>query len=225
MSNLPNWIWNLIASVLSAVAIFTAYHIFFLDQPRREISVTLEPPIPLVSIEELTKEELAKQEFKIFYKDELLENTNVYTLNSKMVNSGNEPIEEEDYSESIRFIFGEDDKLISVSSTSEPDHIRISLTKISDNEAEVNKILLNQGDKIYSRFLVQSKDSMIMTKSLKIKARIKGISQIKKTIEKPEVGPITLEQVPTSFYIMGILFGMSSLLIKDIIKRFLKTKE
>ena len=221
MLRLPNWIWNLIASVLSAAAIFAAYHVFFLDQPRRGITVILEPPIPLISIEELTKQELVNQEFKIFYKDELLENTNIYTLNSKMVNSGNEPIEEEDYSESIKFVFDKADKLISVSSTSEPDGIKISLRKVSDNEAEANRVLLNQGDQIYSRFLVQSKNSMLITQALKVTARIKGINQIEKIIEKSAVES-EIERIASRqmliYIISGTLVGIFSFIFRDIIK-------
>ena len=173
---------SLVSIIISIVAIFAAYHIFFLDQPKREITVNLNPPIPLINIQESSK-----HEFKIFYQDKFLETINVYILNGEIINSGNQPIEKDDYVKPIKFIFNQDDKLISVSSRSEPSDIEMILTKLSDNEVSTNKVLLNPQDKVYTSFLIQSSDYALITKKLNIRTRIKGISEIKKNIESSEI--------------------------------------
>ena len=217
MSRIPDWFWSFISSALSVITIFTTYHIFFLDQPRREITVNLEPPIPLISLKESVNQEL-----RIFYKERPLESSNIYTLNSQIVNSGNEPIEEEDYSKPIKFIFNQNDKLISVSSKFEPDNITVRLIKISDNEAELDELLLNQGDKIYSTFLVQSKNHTLITKNLNITARIKGINQIKKIVEEPRNK--TKSSKVTWFWFLLFCGTIIAVFIGEFIKRVILSR-
>lgn len=71
---------SLVTIIVSLTAIFASYHIFLLSQPKREITFNLNPPISLINIKESSK-----HEFKIFYKDELLETTNIYILNGEMI--------------------------------------------------------------------------------------------------------------------------------------------
>ena len=49
-SILSSLIISLVSIIVSIIVIFAAYHIFFLNQPKREITVNLNPPISLINI-------------------------------------------------------------------------------------------------------------------------------------------------------------------------------
>src|SRR4051812_31834116 len=130
MKSLHKYFWQLLTTILTLLAIFAAYNIFFLGQPRKELQVIIDPPISLVDIQPE-----ASQDIQISYKGESV--NKIFLLQIQIKNTGNQPIAETDYSRLLSFTLSPEYKLANVTVvSSQPANIGMSVTKISEQVAQ-----------------------------------------------------------------------------------------
>jgi hypothetical protein len=183
MTSLRKYFWQLLTTILTLLTIFAAYNIFFLGQPKKELLILIDSPVSLVDV----KPE-AVQDIQVLYKGEPV--NKIFLLQVQIKNSGNQPIAETDYSRPISFLFSSEYKLASATATSShPENIGMTVTKVTEQEARVSTTLLNQGDIVFIKFIVIGDNSDALLSKLSFDGRIIGIKKIDRILTSEQQKP------------------------------------
>jgi hypothetical protein len=220
MKSFRKYFWQLVTTILALLAIFAAYNIFFLGQPRKELQIIIDTPISLVDV----KPE-AVPDIQVSYKGEPV--NKVFLLQVHIKNSGNQPIAEADFNRPLSFIFPPEYKLADATITSsEPANIGMTVTKTSEQVAQASRTLLNQDDLVSVRFIVIGDSSETLLNKFTIDGRILGIKEIKRISSSDQQTPEWWLAVLGVLFSLGanILASLSSLAL-DFFKRFKKSTQ
>ena len=167
MKFFKNPVWQFVGVIISVIAIFVALYISATDRPSKKLRVEILSNNPLISV----NTDIAK-EIEILYKDVPVQTLSLILL--RFENTGNEPIAESDYSEPIRITLSQNAEIGEATiQETQPLGINLTATKISNNQIELAKTLLNPGDQVVIKILAINNDE-----TLEINTRIAGIQNI-----------------------------------------------
>lgn len=156
-------LWQFI-SIVVAISIPIAF--YFLQRNYKELSYEIVSATPLIS-----KSKEIEGNLKIIYKDKTVDN--IYLIIIKLINSGNVPINRNDYESPIVFSFNPNIGIIQADVIkNEPDSIK-SIISIDSNKLLIEPLLLNESDSITFKVILSVFDGYI-----KADARIYGIKDI-----------------------------------------------
>jgi hypothetical protein len=209
MKNLPKYFWQIASAILALVAIFSTYNVFFLGRPNKELQIIIEQPVSLVDV----KPE-AIQDIQVLYKEEPV--NKVFLLQIHIVNSGNQPISEADYSRPLSFNFPTQYKLADVAVTSSsPANIGMIISKLSEQSAVANKTLLNPNDSVSVSFILIGDNNDDLISDFNIDGRIFGVKEIK--LISPSEQPAKDPKL-TSLLWAGLVGVFSNFFINSLMK-------
>lgn len=167
------YFWQLLGTVLAIGAIFATYDVFFRSHPSKALSVVLQPPVSLVEV----RPEIAA-DIEIRYRGHSVANAAV--LQVRIENTGNQPIQEADYSRPLRFSFPSEHELADVAvAGSEPSNLGMQVAKSGKAQAEVSRTLLNPQDSAILRFITISQSKKSVLDGFSVDGRIVGVKEIK----------------------------------------------
>jgi len=168
---LRDQIWQFVSCLVAAVAIFTTYHVFFLQQDVKALQVVLLASTSLIEVERSVAEEI-----RILYGDQTITNLSLFQI--KVENIGRQPICEEDYARSIKLIFPPQAEVIeAVVLESNPPNIGMTVQK-EHNAAILPPVLLNEKDRAIIRMLVSNVPDNGSAQPFNIDARIVGVKEV-----------------------------------------------
>ena len=203
-----NWKWLLgilvgLVGIVLAVAFFTAGRE---DKTLRGVVLSqttlVGGPIPEV--------------ISITYKDRGVRSLSLVAV--RLENTGTEPVRPEDYADPIVFVFDEGSEIIQATATeSQPPEIveiGVKVTLRGKHQAEVEAILLNEGDRVIVEFLVIDLPSSTDVEAFDLKFRIADVEEIPvvSAIEEEASVPLFLnspELVALFFLFSTVLIGVS----------------
>jgi len=169
---LRDQIWQFVAALISAVAIFSGYHIFFLQQEVKALQVVILASTSLVEVEQGVAEGI-----KVLYEGQPVANLALFQV--KVENSGNQAIREEDYARPIKFVFPPQSEIVEAEILeSSPPSIGMTVQK-EQNIVIFSPVLLNEKDQAIARFLVSNMPSNDSAQLFSVDARIAGVKEIK----------------------------------------------
>ncbi len=159
--------WQIIAIVVSLVAVIVTVSIFLIGRPVKRLQVQIISNSPLISV----NKDISPQ-IQILYKDKPVQILSLILL--RFENVGNEPIRESDYSEPIRILLSPKAEVAEVTlQETKPEGIKLNPTISASNQVEIAKALLNPGDQAVLKVLALNNDG-----SIKVEARIVGIPDL-----------------------------------------------
>ena len=200
------YFWQFAGTLLAIIAIFATYNVFFLGKLNKDLQIVVNTPISLVEV----KPE-AIQDIQVSYKGEPV--NKVFLLQIQIVNAGNQPIAETDYSRPLSFSFSPKYRLADATITSsQPANIGMTISKISEQSAVVSQTLLNPGDTVSVRFVLIGDDNNT-SPQFTIDGRILGVKEVKQVVPKQK----TPEWL--SFWA-----GVIAVFLVGLLKDFLKSK-
>jgi hypothetical protein len=177
-------IWQFVGALLAVVAVAIAVVSIVLNLPKKQLDVVLVSTIPLVSVSGE-----ASGDVEVYYRGSKA--TNVYLSQVKVLNSGNQPITEDDFSKPVSFSFSPNQVAEASIIGSAPESLPITLTQSAPHEVQMNPALLNPGDSATIRFIVLGNSSGFSEP--KISGRIVGVRQI--GVSRPTNSPSWTEGV------------------------------
>lgn len=140
--------------------------------PKKELQVIIDSSTSLVDVRPE-----AVNDIEIRYKGQLV--TNASVMQVRVVNSGNQPISEEDFSRRLSFEFDPQTQIIDYQVTnSNPPNIGMVLTQTVQYKIEALPLLLNAGDATTIRFIVIRQDASSVLDSFRTDSRIEGIKNV-----------------------------------------------
>lgn len=168
MEILRDPLWQFVGAVLTFLAVGATIVIYFLRRRKKRLTYDIISSSSLLS----RRDELGDN-LEIKYGGHEVDN--VHLINLKFYNSGNVPIESEDFERCLHIDFGDDSRVLSseVKSTS-PQSLDISYD--TDNGKVIfNPVLLNSKDSFSVKALVSGYQS-----ELEVDARIVGVNSIRR---------------------------------------------
>ncbi len=168
MRLLRDSIWQFIAALITLVALAWAVYTYAGARETKSLRVEILANSPMISV----KDDVSK-DISILYKDKPVRTLSLMLL--RISNTGNVPILETDYSRPILFSLSPDAEIGEASITeTKPKGLPIYPSRITPNQVELSRSLLNPGDQALLRILALNNDQ-----TLDLTARIAGISDIK----------------------------------------------
>lgn len=210
--------WQILGILISALAIYATYNVYYLNRPRKELQVIISSPISLVDVRPE-----AGQDIKVSYKEELVDK--VFLLQIQIKNAGNQPIAEGDYSRPLSFFFPTEYRLADVTVTSsDPSNIGMTITKTSEQSAQVSASLLNPGDIVNARFVIIGGDDKTMYSKVSIDGRVLGIREIKRISPTEQQAGLEFQSQVLVNILGGLLAALGAILTSVSLKIFQKEK-
>ena len=209
------YLWQFLGAILALGAIFSTYDVFIRSRPVKELQVTLNSVIPLVSEKSLTPDHIQTfSSMQLTFNNNVVSNAILYYVTVK--NTGNQPIVESDYSKPLVFSFMPKDEIVELTITeSIPANIGMIINKTSTYQAAADPVLLNPGDTVKINFIVAIPEDVSLNERLQISGRIVGVKEIKLvTPPKPLQASLDLKN-KTLFSVMGVLAGIFSSLVYE----------
>ena len=162
--------WQFIGSIIGLTALIVTIVIYLRGRSKKHLSYEVLASEPLLTVDETITGDL-----KISYKTK--EVADVHLLLIKVSNTGNEPIQKNDYDLSLAFSFGDGTNILSYEVTeSPPQGLKASLRKSGGSRGIVLKpLLLNPSDTVILKFLLSN-----YSNQLKSTGRIVGVRNINK---------------------------------------------
>jgi len=204
------YLWQFLGAVLALGAIFSTYDVYMRSRPVKELQVTLNSVIPLVSDKPLTTENIQTfTSMQLIFNNKVVTNAMLFSVTVK--NTGNQPIVESDYSKPLVFSFMPKDEIVELAIIqSIPANIGMNINKTSNYQAAVEPVLLNPEDTVTINFIVAIPDNLSLKERLQIGGRIVGVKEIKLvTPPKSFVASLDLKN-KALFSILGVLAGIFS---------------
>lgn len=157
--------WQFIGAVLALLAIVISIILYLKQRRFKSLSYEILSCTPLLSIEDEIKGDL-----QVTYRGNLVEQVHLIII--RIINTGNTPITTEDFERPVNISFGEEAEVF----TSEivkmkPDTIEASIA-IRENRIILTPTLLNEGDELTYKTLVNKFDK------ININGRIIGVKEI-----------------------------------------------
>lgn len=169
MDFLRDPIWQFVGAILGLIAIIITWIVFRLQTQRKSLTYEIITNAPLVGMG--AKKELGDS-IQISYKGKNLEYPRLVEL--RILNSGNSSITSSDFETPIKIFFQDSSKVIDVTIVSTiPPNIG-PIIKYESNCLSLEPILLNKGDEIRLKTLINSE-----TSEINFSGRIVGVKEIK----------------------------------------------
>lgn len=163
--------WQFIIGVLIAIAAIVVTIIVYLKQrTRKSLSYEILSLNPLLSVKEEIKEKV-----QILYEGKPVEK--VHLILARIINSGNVPIESNQYERHVSLSFGKEAQILTAEvNKTNPESLQASI-KVEGNKVVLTPVLLNDGDSITLKMLVSQFDE------ISVDGRIVGVKRIEKYTE------------------------------------------
>jgi hypothetical protein len=164
-------VWQFIIGLFIAiVTIFVSIIVYFKQRTRKSLSYEIVSLNPLLSVEKEIKNGV-----QILYRGKAV--SQVHLIIIRVINSGNTPILSTDYERPVSLSFGKEARVLTAEvSERNPDSLQPS-AKIEEKRIEFAPILLNQGDSITVKTLIDQFDK------ISIDGRIVGVKNISELVE------------------------------------------
>lgn len=162
---LRDQIWQFVGVAIAIIGIILTIIVYRRGKNKKIISYEVVSRVQLNSASDAIKEDL-----KFFFKGQLVESLDLVLL--KVSNSGNIPIRSEDVKQNISFNFGCNANVLSAEiERSEPEELKPTFT-YSDNKVTFEPFLMNQGDSVELKIIVDNFDG------IKTEGRVVGVKEI-----------------------------------------------
>lgn len=160
--------WQFVGVILAIIAIIITVILFFNQRQRKALSCQIISNTPLLKIDEEIKRDL-----QILFKGKAVQD--IQLIIARIINTGTVPIKSSDYECPINFHFGEDVQILTAEVTeTNPNSLKAS-ANIERKEVTLTPTLMNSGDWITLKILVNQFDE-----SITVDSRIVGVKEIKK---------------------------------------------
>jgi hypothetical protein len=161
--------WGVIQTIFAFAAVIIAIIIFLKQRQKKEFSYEIISDMPLIVVGEETE----KGKLEIRYEGKEIEQA--YTGIIKVFNSGNVPIDEDDFASPVAICSSETGQILTAEIVErEPDDLQASID-IIDGEVVLSPTLINGGDALTLRIICTTPCTGMI-----VKGRIKGVKRIKK---------------------------------------------
>lgn len=221
MSERVKWyrdpVWQFWGAVVTVVSLVASGWFFWAERDVKELTVTVLTNTPLVSV---ATEVGGLGDLTIFYKREPADN--VVLLQVKLENTGNRAIRVEDFSTPLKFVFGEDVRVLDAAVVETvPENLGMVIDVV-DNVGMVLPLLLNKADRAILRFLVDSGSDLSATSGdelgFQVNARIVDIPEISalKVLDAQPRFSVNIFEVVWAI-IAGVIFGIIASAILGIV--------
>ena len=163
----------LIGPIISVIAIGVSITLWLKGKSRKMLSYDILSSTSLV----MRHDEIGKK-IKITFEDKEIKD-NVYLVLLKIVNNGNVPIEEKDFTQNISIETTSGTILIAEVKETYPSNLDVKIDNVGDGKTELSPVLLNSKEEMIIKLLIKSTEGTIFKKEdLKVKARVVGISEV-----------------------------------------------
>jgi len=145
-------IWQFIGTMAAIFAIVATYHVFVLSRETKEIRVVTLTDAVLIQKNAVDHSGDLSDELSISYKGEIVNSLSL--LEISLENTGTNSVLEDDYQQPIRIVFPPSSKIIDARIIDTyPSNIYPDITA-DNNIASISPMLLNSGDRIIIRLIV-----------------------------------------------------------------------
>lgn len=206
--NLLDWlrdsIWQFVAVpvalLTTAAAIVGAYLIYEWQLDVYSLEAVILSKSSLVSVAEGYG-----QEIEVRYQGQPVDNLSLVDI--KLENTGNQPIERQDFDEPLRFVFPEGTQLLDASvQETLPDDLDLQVSVEGPNVASLAPVLLNSADRGVIRFIAVDLPASTDRNLFDIDARIARIPSVSVTSAIEQSA--TSDATPRWRGILGVLWGI-----------------
>lgn len=165
-------VWQFVGALLALVAIGISVWVFLAQRPRKRLLIETVARVPLVTFGSKGIPNL-----RILFNDNPVENASVLLV--RIENIGNVPILASDYEQQVTLQFEEGARVLNADiGETKPKHLPIDV-EFSERSALIARSLLNPGDTLNCRVLVENSKGEYTAK-----ARIVGVGELE-TVRKP----------------------------------------
>lgn len=188
------------------IAIFVTLIIGILGLKRKGFSYYIESANSVVRVEEGISDKV-----EVLYEGNKVENVSLIVMTLR--NSGNQTIEFDDFINDVTFNFGEKARFLSLSVVETEPSSLYPVFQHTQGMPFLVPLLLNRGDNFIVNFLVSGWDP----DALKVRGRIKGVSDIKRESERSGLNQALFISTIISFVMCMSLVVFSSITGSQII--------
>ena len=190
---------------LAILAIIVPIIVLFVSQRKKKLTCIFYPFLSLVDVRNEVKDNI-----KIFYNDELVDNLSMRKVNVK--NSGNLSIRKEDIVKPLEFIYDDKTKIMAFNESDlNEDGIEIELKHNADkNSIQCFFDLLNKGDEFTLEFVFLGENKKLPD----VVSRIDGIKRV--DVEDYIISDNkekTIQFIGSAYMILGILISIFSIFL------------
>ncbi|MCT4477072.1 hypothetical protein N0U24_07835 [Peribacillus frigoritolerans] len=191
---------NINSIILTASSIGVSIILWRKGQSRKALSYDIFSSTSLFK----KHDELGKK-LKIFFDDrEIKENVLLVLL--RIVNTGNVPIEEDDFKKDITIETNNSKILIAEVKETTPKNLYVDIRNDRTGYAAISPLLLNSKEEIIIKLLIKASDKIPFSKDeLIVASRIVGVSEITKVKQSSSLVFLMLIIAPTTTFIFSFL--------------------
>lgn len=198
-------LWQSVGAILTLLAIFVSILLYRRQRKRKSLSYKIVSCAPLLSIGEEIKNGL-----QILYNNKPIQQAHLVLV--EIFNSGNTPVTTKDYEHPITLKFGEQAKILTTEiAETAPPNLPASI-KIEDEELVLLPTLLNEGDSVTLKALIENFDET------NIDGRIIGVREIRQVSEGMQSLKRSVRTV-----VLGIILGIILSLITRVVQQLLES--
>ena len=195
--------WQFFGAILVVIGIIISIILYWIQRPKNSLSWKIISNAPLVKINSEIKGDL-----QVLFKGNPVENIQIVII--RIINTGNVPIKSGDYEYPINLNFDDNAQILTAEIIETiPNNIE-AYTNIDENIVFISPTLLNKGDSVTIKTLVNQFDNHIS-----VDGRIVGVKDIQKLAEID-----AKEQLKEM--LIGVLTGFISFIFAYIIFRLIK---
>ncbi len=160
--------WEFVSAIIASAALIITLVVLFIRQQRKQLSYELIERKPIISINEEIE---LRGRLDITFDGQPLLRPDLEIVTVRISNTGNVPVDDEDYSGPIKLSFGANAEVISVSVATEPRTFdaQAQVDPPQNNQVLILPVLLNKGQSIIVKALVRG------ATQLEVYAHIKGV--------------------------------------------------
>jgi hypothetical protein len=161
--------WQFGGAVVAIIGVLIAYLLFWAERQRKQLDYEVLVRTPLISIRE---EEELEGRLSILLDGQPLPKPDLETVVVRLTNSGNVPVDDEDFSGPIKLSFGDNAEVLTAAVIkTEPKHFEAMAQVEPDAKKQVllSPVLLNKGQSVTIKSLVRQAGT------LNVYGHIKGV--------------------------------------------------
>ncbi len=167
----------IIPIILTAISVTVTITLWIKGRSRKSLSYDIISSTSLFEQHEVSK-------FKIFFEDKEIKE-NVILVLLRIINTGNVPIEEKDFSEDITIKTKSGNILIVEVKETTPKNLRVNINKVEEGYIDISPLLINSKEEMIIKLLIKSSEENPFTMNdLTVESRIVGVSNVAKVITK-----------------------------------------
>ncbi|MCK2005506.1 hypothetical protein MZM54_29560 [[Brevibacterium] frigoritolerans] len=195
----------LIPIILAAISIGVTITLWRKGRSRKELSYDIVSSTSLVK----KHDELGKK-IKIFFEDREIKE-NVFLVLLRIINTGNVPIEEEDFKQDITIETNNSKILIAEVKETTPKNLYVDIKNERVGLTAISPLLLNSKEEFIIKLLIKASDKTPFNKDeLIVASRIVGVSEIAKVKQSG-----SKEIFTAAFMIIALIFNLTSIFFEN----------